>query len=257
MISLNGKVAIVTGTTADSIGRACALAMARAGAKVIVTGRNQKGGKTTEKIIKDEGHSAIYVKHDVTSEKDWNNVVQVCISNYGKLDILLNNSGESKGGPIEKINLEDLHFLLKVNVEGPFLGAKTCWHHLAKSDAGVILNMSSLTSQQPGPGGTIYGPSKATQNSLTRVMAIEGASKGIRAISVLPGLTFTDGVLDALGNDTSKYKEPMAKRIWMGEWGKSEHIADTCVFLSSDEAKYITGVEFNIDGGGIGQIPKN
>ena len=182
MISLNGKVAIVTGTTADSIGRACALAMARAGAKVIVTGRNQKGGKTTEKIIKDEGYSAIYVKHDVTSEKDWNNVVQVCISNYGKLDILLNNSGESKGGPIEKINLEDLHFLLKVNVEGPFLGAKTCWHHLAKSEAGVILNMSSLTSQQPGPGGTIYGPSKATQNSLTRVMAIEGASKGIRAI---------------------------------------------------------------------------
>ena len=257
MVNLIGKVGIITGTTADSIGRACALAMARAGVKLIVTGRNETGGKTTEKIINDEGYSAIFIKHDVTSEKDWENVVNKCLEKYGRLDILLNNSGESRGGPIEKLNLSDLHFLLKVNVEGPFLGAKHCWKYLCDSGSGVILNMSSLTSQQPGPGGTIYGPSKATQNSLTRVMAMEGAKHGIRAISVLPGLTFTDGVLDSLGNDTSRYKAPMAKRIWMGEWGKSEHIADACVFLASEEAKYITGVEFNIDGGGVGQIPKN
>ena len=256
MVNLLGKVGIITGTTADSVGRACALAMAKAGVKVVVTGRNETGGKITEKIINDAGYSAIYIKHDVTSEKDWENVVNKCIEKYGRLDILLNNSGESRGGAIEKLNLSDLHFLLKVNVEGPFLGAKYCWKHLCNSKSGVILNMSSLTSQQPGPGGTIYGPSKAAQNSLTKVMALEGAKHGIRAISVLPGLTFTDGVLDSLGNDTSKYKEPMAKRIWMGEWGKSEHIADTCVFLASKEANYITGVEFNIDGGGVGQIPK-
>jgi len=257
MSILNNKVAIVTGTTAESIGRACAIAIAKAGAKVVVTGRTESGGKETEKQIRDLGKEAIYIKHDVTKEEDWLRVVEICIKEYGKVDILLNNSGESRGGPIENLKLDDLHFLLRVNVEGPFLGAKICWPYLKKSSSGVILNMSSLTSQQPGPGGTIYGPSKATQNALTRAMAAEGAKVGIRAISVLPGLTFTDGVLDSLGTDTSRYKDQLAEKIWMGEWGKSEHVADACVFLASDLASYITGVEFNVDGGGIGQMPNH
>lgn len=252
---LDGRVAIVTGTTAASIGRACAIAMSDAGAKVIVTGRTEAGGLETEKQIRDRGGDALYVRHDVRDEENWRVVVETCIEKYGRLDILLNNAGESKGGPIEKLTIDDLHFLLGVNVEAPFLGAKTCWPHLVKSGHGVILNMSSLTSQQPGPGGTLYGPSKATQNALTRAMAMEGADAGIRAISVLPGLTFTDGVLDSLGTDTARYKEPLAQKIWMGEWGKSEHVADACVFLASDAARYITGIEFNVDGGGIGQMP--
>ncbi|NKB44072.1 MAG: SDR family oxidoreductase [Alphaproteobacteria bacterium] len=252
---LDGRVAIVTGTTAASIGRACAIAMSDAGAKVIVTGRTIAGGQETERQIIERGGDALYVRHDVREEKDWETVVNTCIEKYGRLDILLNNAGESKGGPIETLKIEDLHFLLGVNVEAPFLGAKTCWPHLVKSGRGVILNMSSLTAQQPGAGGTLYGPSKATQNALTRVMAMEGADAGIRAISVLPGLTFTDGVLDSLGTDTERYKEPLAKKIWMGEWGKSEHVADACVFLASDAARYITGIEFNVDGGGIGQMP--
>jgi NAD(P)-dependent dehydrogenase (short-subunit alcohol dehydrogenase family) len=252
---LEGRVAIVTGTTAASIGRACAIAMSDAGAKVIVTGRTVAGGQETERQIIERGGDALFIRHDVREERDWTAVVNTCIEKYGRLDILLNNAGESKGGPIETLTIDDLHFLLGVNVEAPFLGAKTCWPHLVKSGHGVILNMSSLTAQQPGPGGALYGPSKATQNALTRVMALEGADVGIRAISVLPGLTFTDGVLDSLGTNTERYKEPLANKIWMGEWGKSEHIADACVFLASDAARYITGIEFNVDGGGIGQTP--
>ena len=248
---------IVTGTTADSIGRACALSMAKAGARLIVTGRTEKGGKETERQIINRGGDAIYVKHDVTNENDWKNVIDVCIQKYGQLDILLNNAGESKGGKIENLKIEDLHFLMGVNIEAPFLGAKLCWPHLLKSENAVILNMSSLTSQQPGAGGTLYGPSKAAQNALTRTMALEGAKDNIRAISVLPGLTFTDGVLDTLGEDTSKYKDQLAKKIWMGEWGESQDVADACVFLASDSARYITGIEFNVDGGGIGQIPNH
>ncbi|MBT5241515.1 MAG: SDR family oxidoreductase [Rhodospirillaceae bacterium] len=252
---LDGRVAIVTGTTAASIGRACAIAISDAGAKVIVTGRTVAGGQETERQIIERGGDALYVRHDVREEGDWQSVVNTCIAKYGRLDILLNNAGESKGGPIETLTIDDLHFLLGVNVDAPFLGAKTCWPHLVKSGQGVILNISSLTAQQPGPGGTLYGPSKAAQNALTRAMAMEGADAGIRAISILPGLTFTDGVLDALGTDTERYKEPLAQKIWMGEWGKSEHIADACVFLASDAARYITGIEFNVDGGGIGQTP--
>lgn len=252
---LNGRAAIVTGTTADSIGRACAIALSDAGAKVIVTGRTETGGKETERQIRARGGEALYVRHDVTVEENWKAVHEACLEHYGRLDILLNNAGESTGGAIETLSLEDLHFMLRVNVEAPFLGMKTCWNSLAESGNGVILNMSSLTSQQPGPGGSIYGMSKATQNAVTRAAAMEGAEVGIRAIAVVPGLTFTDGVLDSLGTDTARYKDPLAKRIWMGEWGTSQHMADACVFLASDAARYITGVEFNVDGGGIGQMP--
>lgn len=254
---LDGRIAIVTGTTAESIGRACAIALSDAGAKVIVTGRTEAGGKETERQILVRGGDALYVRHDATSEADWKTVVDTCLERHGQLDILLNNAGESKGGPIETLTIDDLHFLQRINVEAPFLGMKTCWPHLAMSGHGVILNISSLTALQPGPGGLIYGPSKATQNALTRTAAIEGASVGIRAIAVLPGLTFTDGVLDNLGTDTERYKGPLAKRVWMGEWGRSEHVADACVFLASDAARYITGVEFNVDGGGIGQMPNH
>ena len=252
---LDGRVAIVTGTTANSIGRACALALSDAGAKVIVTGRTEAGGKETERQVLERGGDALYVRHDATSEEDWQAVVDACLDRHGRLDILLNNAGESKGGAIETLSVDDLHFLMRINVEAPFLGMKTCWPHLAACGSGVILNVSSLTAQQPGPGGTIYGPTKATQNALTRAAALEGAPVGIRAVSVLPGLTFTDGVLDSMGTDTERYIDPLAKRIWMGEWGTSQHISDACVFLASDAARYITGIEFNVDGGGIGQMP--
>lgn len=255
MKMLEGRVAIITGTTADSIGRACAIALSDAGAKVIVTGRTKAGGKETERRVIERGGDALFVSHDATSETDWKTVLNACLDRYGRLDLLVNNAGESLGGPIEELSLDDLQFLLRINVEAPFLGIKTCWPHLVNCGSGVILNISSLTAQQPGPGGTIYGPTKATQNALTRAAAIEGAALGIRAISILPGLTFTEGVLDSLGSDTKRYKEPLAKRIWMGEWGRSKDIADTCVFLASDAARYITGVEFNVDGGGIGQMP--
>lgn len=256
MNTLAGRVAIVTGTTADSIGRACAIALSDAGVKVIVTGRKEPGGKETERLILERGGDALYMRHDATREEDWNTVVQKCMDQHGRLDILLNNAGESKGGSIEALALEDLHFLLRINVEAPFLGMKVCWPHLEKSGRGVILNMSSLTAQQPGVG-VIYGPSKAAQNALTRAAAMEGAKVGIRAVSVVPGLTFTDGVLDSLGTDTDLYKDPLAQRIWMGEWGESKNVADACVFLASDAARYITGVEFNVDGGGIGQMPNH
>ena len=253
---LDGRVAIVTGTTAESIGRACAIALSDAGAKVIVTGRKEPGGQETERQILERGGDALYVKHDATSEQDWRTVVETCLDRHGRLDILLNNAGESKGGAIESLTLDDLHFLWRINVEAPFLGMKTCWPHLEKSGHGVILNMSSLTAQQPGVG-VIYGPSKAAQNALTRAAAMEGAKVGLRAVAVVPGFTFTDGVLDSLGTDTDRYKEPLAQRVWIGEWGESKHMADACVFLASDAARYITGVEFNVDGGGIGQMPNH
>ena len=148
MHSLFNKVAIITGCTADSIGRACALQLAKKGTKVVVTGRTESGGKETEKIIKDNGGDCLYVKHDVTQENDWESVIQQTISKYKRIDFLINNAGEAIVKPIEKLTFNDLEFLRLVDLDGPFIGIKYCWQYMVKIGGGVILNMSSIVGQK-------------------------------------------------------------------------------------------------------------
>ena len=249
MGALKGKVAIVTGTTAASIGRACAMAMAMAGAKVVVTGRTVAGGKETEQLIRDAGGDALFVRHDVTIEEDWANVVKTTISTYGRLDFLVNNAGEAVVKPIEELTRDDLIFLRLVDLDGPFLGMKHAWPHMVTAGGGVILNMSSIVGQKGNPKGTAYGAIKGAQLGLTRTGALEGAAANIRVNSVHPGMIWTAGVPDVLGPNADKMKPALAARIPWGETGESHHGGDSVAFLCSDAAKYITGAEFNVDGG--------
>ncbi len=249
MHSLYNKVAIVTGCTADSIGRACALELAKKGTKVVVTGRTEKGGLETEKIIRDCGGECIYVKHDVTKVGDWKLVIDKTLKEFNQINFLINNAGEAIVKPIEKLSFTDLEFLRLVDLDGPFIGIKYCWPHLVKSGGGVILNMSSIVGQKGNPKGTAYGAIKGAQLGLTKSCALDGALVNIRVNSVHPGMIWTAGVPDVLGPDAEAKKPAVAARIPWGETGDSKHIADAVVFLCSDEGKYITGVEFNVDGG--------
>jgi NAD(P)-dependent dehydrogenase (short-subunit alcohol dehydrogenase family) len=249
MGALKGKVAIVTGTTAASIGRACAMAMAMAGAKVVVTGRTVAGGKETEQLIRDAGGDALFVRHDVTIEEDWANVVKTTISTYGRLDFLVNNAGEAVVKPIEELTRDDLIFLRLVDLDGPFLGMTHARPHMVTAGGGVILNMSSIVGQKGNPKGTAYGAIKGAQLGLTRTGALEGAAANIRVNSVHPGMIWTAGVPDVLGPNADKMKPALAARIPWGETGESHHVGDSVAFLCSDAAKYITGAEFNVDGG--------
>lgn len=246
---LDGKVAIVTGTTAASIGRACAMSLAMAGAKVVVTGRKEPGGKETEQLIRHAGGDALYVRQDVTLEEDWQRVIKTTLETYGRIDFLVNNAGEAVVKPVEELTRDDLIFLRLVDLDGPFLGMKYAWPHMVSAGGGVILNMSSIVGQKANPRSTAYGAIKGAQLGLTRAGAIEGANVNIRVNSIHPGMIWTAGVPDVLGPDAEKKKPMVAARIPWGETGEPHHVGDPVVYLCSEAGKYITGVEFNIDGG--------
>lgn len=246
---LDGKVAIITGTTAASIGRACAMGLAMAGAKVVVTGRKEPGGRETESLVKEAGGDALFVRHDVTVEDDWQRVIDTTLETYGRIDFLVNNAGEAIVKPIAELTRDDLIFLRKVDLDGPFLGMKYAWPHLVAAGGGVILNMSSIVGQKGMPNGTAYGAIKGAQLGLTRSGAVEGARDNIRVVSVHPGMIWTAGVPDVLGPDAEKLKPKVAARIPWGETGEPHHVGDAVTFLCSPAGSYITGIEFNIDGG--------
>lgn len=250
MAVLDGKVGIVTGAT-SGIGRGCALAMAAAGARLIVTGRNEQRGTETVAQVEGVGGTAHFVRQDVTQEEDWRQVVEEAMNQFGHIDFLVNNAGDALLGSINTLTLKDLQFLLRVDVEGPFLGMKYVWPHLKASGGGVILNMSSIAGQKALEGGIAYCSAKGALTSLTRGAAIEGArgSAKIRVNSIHPGLIWTEGVTDVLGDSVEAYKPKLLQNIPLGRFGEPDDVGQAAVFLVSDAAKHITGVEFNIDGG--------
>ncbi len=249
MGALDGKVAIITGCTAASIGRACAMSMALQGAKVVVTGRTEAGGQETEQLVKEAGGEALFVRQDVTLEEDWERVVQTTLDTYGQLNVLINNAGEAIVKAIADLTHDNLLFLRHVDLDGPFLGMKYVWPHLIAAGGGVILNMSSIVGQKGMPQGTAYGAIKGGQLGLTRAGALEGAPHNIRVVSVHPGMIWTAGVPDVLGPKAEEMRPTIAACLPWGETGEPHHVGDACAFLCTDAAKYITGCEFNIDGG--------
>ena len=247
MQRLANKVAIVTGAT-SGIGRGCALAMAEAGTKLIVTGRNEERGRITVDMIDKIGSEAIFVQQDVTKEEDWRAVIDTTLESFGRLDILLNNAGDAILGPLADVTIETLRFLLRVDVEGPFLGMQAAWPHLL-NDGGTIINMSSVTGQKGMAGASAYCMAKGAQTALTRAAAMEGKAVNIRVNSMHPGMIWTEGVTDVLGDNVEKYKPKLLANIPYGQFGEPKNVAAACVYLTSDEARNITGIEFNVDGG--------
>lgn len=245
---LEGKVVIVTGAT-SGIGRGCAISMAEEGAKIVATGRNKERGQITVDQISRRGGECIFVRQDVTQEDDWRRVMDATLDAYGELHVLLNNAGDAIVGPLDKLTLDDLKFLIRVDVEGPFLGIKYAWPHLVAAGGGAIMNMSSVCGQKAVPGGVAYCPAKGALTSLTKAAAAEGAPVKIRANSIHPGLIWTEGVVDVMGPNVEEYKPRMIERVPMGEWGEPKHVGAVAVWLASDAASHVTGIEINVDGG--------
>jgi NAD(P)-dependent dehydrogenase (short-subunit alcohol dehydrogenase family) len=245
---LSGKVVIVTGAT-SGIGKGCAIEFAKAGAKVVVTGRNEERGANTVRLVKEVGGDVVFVPQDVTAEADWQNVIDITLKTYGRLDCLLNNAGEAVVKPLEQLTLDHLQFLLRVDLDGPFLGMKHAWPHLKKAGGGTIMNMSSITGQKGGALGTAYCAAKGAQLALTRAGALEGAAHNIRVNSIHPGLIWTEGIPDVMGPNPETYRHKLEASVPTKVLGETWHVGTAVVFLASDEASYITGAEFNVDGG--------
>jgi 3(or 17)beta-hydroxysteroid dehydrogenase len=247
---VEGKVAIVTGA-AGGIGGGISRLLAEEGARVVVTDLDEAGAKKTAEDIKGKGGQAIFIKHDVTSEDDWAKVIEKTLSEFGKLDVLVNNAGIMLIKEIEKTSLEEWHRVMSVNLDGVFLGTKHAVGAMKKG-GGSIINMSSAVGIIGRPDDTsAYVTSKGAVRLFTKAAAMEFSKAGhgynIRVNSVHPGVIETP--MTAGMSQDPKMREVLVSMHPIGFLGKPIDIAYIVLYLASDESRLVTGAEFVIDGG--------
>lgn len=245
---LEGKVALVTGGT-SGIGKATAIALGIAGAKVVFSGRREEEGENTANSIRQSGAECLFVRSDVSSEAEVKALVQKTVEQYGRLDCAFNNAGiESPSKPLHEQSIEDFDKLMAINVRGLFLCMKYEIQQMLTQGAGVIINNSSMGGLIAFPGTSPYHASKHAVMGLTRSAALDYAKQGIRINAVNPGIIATD-MMDRLSAPGTSPEQFAASIVPMGRMGQPEEIAATVVFLCSDAASYITGQPLVVDGG--------
>ncbi len=248
MKTLESKVALVTGGT-SGIGKATAVALGKAGAKVVFSGRREQEGEDTAKLIRQSGAECLFVRSDVSSEADVQTLIQETVTSYGQLDFAFNNAGiESPMKPLHEQLIEDFDKLMAINVRGLFLCMKYEIQQMLTQGTGVIINNSSMGGLIAFAGISPYNASKHAVMGLTRSAALDYAQQGIRINAVNPGLIATE-MMDRLTTADSTPEQLASSIIPMGRMGKPEEIAATVVFLCSDAASYITGQSLVVDGG--------
>lgn len=248
---LDGKVAIVTGST-SGIGRATAICLAGEGAKVVVTGRNEERGRITVDTIHQQGGEAVFARQEVTEEGDWKSLIALTTDTFGGTDILINNAGDCVLKPIEEIDTELFLFHLRVNIEACFLGMKYAMPEMWRRGGGAIVNISSVAGLKGGVGGTAYGASKGGMTAMTRSAALEGTRDGaiVRINTLHPGFIWGEGVVESMGEEgAAKFRETMVGRTPLKRVGEPDDIAQTVLFLASDDAASVNGADIVVDGG--------
>lgn len=245
---LENKVAIITGG-GTGIGRETALLFAKEGAKVVVTDINEESGSQTVKDLQAHGSEALFIHHDVSNEDDWKKVAKETIDQFGKVDILFNNAGIYKIKPLAEIALDEWNRLMSINVTGVFLGMKHIMPLMAKQKKGSVINASSIAGLMGSPGHVLYGASKGAVRIMTKDAAMEYAHVGVRVNSIHPGYIDT-GMADYASEVTGSSKDELGKNLFpLGHLGSVKDVANTVLFLASDESAFSTGAEFVIDGG--------
>ncbi len=249
MSRLEGKVALITGAASDpGLGRSTALRFAREGAKLVITDVAEEGLKDCEAKVREAGGEVVSWRQDVTSEDDWKETLERTIATWGKLDILVNNAGIAVLRRTEEMTLAEYHKQMDVNMTSVFLGTRMAIPHMREAGGGSIVNMSSIVGLVGVPGAGAYGASKGGVRLFSKTVAIECARENIRCNSVHPGVIWTNIQKDAIRDNPEQY-DIINESIPMGRMGEAEDIANCVLFLASDEAKYITGAEFTVDGG--------
>ena len=241
---LTGRVVLVTGGT-KGIGKGIARVFARAGANVIVVGRDRATGEAATAEL---GDGAAYVAADVRRAEDCERMAAEAIERFGGIDVLCANAGVFPDTRLEEMTEQDIDEIFATNVRGTMLSVKACLPGLERSGHGRVVLTSSITGPITGyPGWSHYGATKAAQLGFLRTAAIELAGKGITINAVMPGNIETEG-LDELGPE---YREKMESSIPQGRLGTVEDIGYAALFLATDEAGYITGQTIVVDGGQV------
>ncbi|WP_257446320.1 glucose 1-dehydrogenase [Archangium lipolyticum] len=247
---VEGKVALVTGA-ASGLGKAAAAMLAREGARVAITDRNEAGAKEVAGAL---GEAARAWKLDVTQEADWVRVVDEVVATFGRLDVVVNNAGIGVAKDVESLSLEEWRLVHAVNLDGVFLGCKHGIRGMRKCGAkGSIINVSSVAGLIGSENLAAYCSSKGGVRLLTKSVALHCARKGygIRCNSLHP--TFIDTPMvegfASQGGDVAAGKARLARMIPLGHIGEPDDIAYAVVYLASDESKLMTGSELVVDGG--------
>lgn len=247
MSRFDDKVVLVTGG-GSGIGLATACAFAREGAKVVICSRSEKGQQASTQI-RQEGGDALFVQCDVASHTAQLSLIEKILSTYGRLDIAVNNAGvEGPLVPLEQIELESWREVIDINLTGVWLGMKE-QIKIMKNSGGVIVNISSIAGMKTLQNVGAYAASKAAVISLTKTAAVECASSGIRINAVCPGPVLTAMVKNFQEHDPEFFRETILDSIPMKRIGMSEEIAKGILWLTSDDASFMTGQCLVLDGG--------
>jgi NAD(P)-dependent dehydrogenase (short-subunit alcohol dehydrogenase family) len=241
-------VVLVTGAL-TGIGRATAEAFGKRGAKVVVSGRHVEPGEALAAELSSLGaESAVFVKADIRQEDEVRALIDEAIKRYGRLDIAVNNAGTDSMGPIVEQTPESYAAIFDTNVLGTLLSMKHEMRIMVPQGSGSIVNLSSIYGKKGFPGASLYVASKHAIIGLTKSGALEGAAVGVRVNAVAPGPVQTamfDRVVDTVGAP----KEAIVGQIPQGRAGDVVEIADAIVFITSEQAGFLTGQTIFIDGG--------
>ena len=246
MNRLTGKVAVVTGAS-KGIGAAIAKALAAEGAAVVVNYASSKAGAdSVVSAIVGAGGRATAVQGDVSKAKEAGNLIDAATKTYGRVDILVNNSGVYEFAPLEAITEESFHRQFNINVLGLLLATQAAAKHL--SDGGSVINVGSTITRLRPPGSAVYTATKGAVDMITSVLSKELAVRKIRVNSVNPGVVDTEGARTA-GVIGSEMEKGVVAQTPLGRTGQPEDIASVVVFLASDESGWMTGELLHASGG--------
>ena len=241
------SVVLITGAL-TGIGRATALAFAREGARIVVSGRRDDEGRKLAAELQKLGAEAEFMRSDVRHEEDVRNLIDKTVSLFGRLDVAVNCAGtEGTPGPVTEQSAETYAATFDTNVLGTLLSMKHEMRVMLAQGSGSIVNMSSTYGRRGAAGASLYSASKHAVEGLTKSAALEAAPSGVRVNMVAPGPIDTGMLKRFTGTDEKK--AGLTATVALKRLGRPEEVAQAIVFLASDKASFITGASYSVDGG--------
>jgi glucose 1-dehydrogenase len=245
---LSGKHAIVTGA-GSGIGRAVALGFAREGAGVVAADLDPARARETALAIEQADGQSLAVQVDVSSRASVDALLTTALARFGRIDVLFNNAGVTSRAPFLELTEAEWDRVLGTNLKGQFLVGQAVARHMAERGGGSIINTSSqLAEGAANPRSAHYLASKGGSRMLTRGMAVDLAPHNVRVNALAPGVTVTNLTRQRLEED-AEWRRVALERIPMGRFGEPDDLVGACIFMASDEARYMTGATLVVDGG--------
>jgi len=245
VFDLAGKIAVVTGGS-RGIGRAVSVALAEAGAHVLINYRsNEEAAQETLRLIEEAGGTGELLGFDVADPESVDAAIKDAASRHGRIDILVNNAGIAIDQLLLRVSPKDLEMTWATNVNGAVYCAKACIRPMMRNRWGRIISLSSVVAESGNAGQVVYSSSKAALLGMTRTLAREYASRGITVNAVAPGFIETEMTADL----SDAAREGIIAQTPLGRIGRPEEVAAAVVFLASEEASYITGQVVRVNGG--------